>query len=336
MNTPTGAEPPSTRALLGLWVRIATADGRRPLSSLAARTGVAYARTVLGIALDRSSLAGLKSDAVPARDVVATHLHHLSLAMVIDAPLDAGRVETFAAILEEAGVTHPLVTDLRSICRGRTLGPRLRITSRILRNRFGTTMLGALGRTLALRLWPDVDGSARYRALDDAPVESFGSHLRSYYRDNAFPMPGMRNGFPLSLVSVHDVAHVLGGFDTTHTGELLVSAFETGVSGAPWADYWVGGMLHCQLGFALEPGAAPARGQFPPERFYAAFSRGVGADRSLVDPTWDFWPRVADPIERVRTQLGLTGRAEVTPGVDAWCGPGGPPYQRPVPEPLSA
>ena len=335
MSTSNDAEPPSSHDLLGLWVRIATADGRCPLSSLAARTAIAYARTVLGVALDRQALTSV-GGGTPSADVVAAHLHHLGLAVVVDAPLDPRRIDTFAGILDASGLSHPIAADLGAIARGRVLGPRLRITSRILRNRFGTSMLSALGRTLALRVRPDRVGYARYAALDDAPPRSFAASLRGYYRDNEFPMPGMRSGFPLSLVAVHDVAHVLGGFDTTHTGELLVSAFETGVSGGAWVDYWVGGMLHCQLGFALEPGAAPAFGQFPPERFYAAYARGCGAERSLVDPSWDFWPLVHRPLESVRMQLGITGTSEVESGVDAWCGPGGPPYQRPVPAPLSA
>ncbi len=272
---------------------------------------------------------------MPAPEVVTRHLHHLALAVVVDAPLDPARVEAFAGILEASGRTHPVVEDLRAIGRGGNLGPRLRITQRILRDRFSTTMLGALGQTLALRIRPDRRGSARYDVLTDAPRDSFAEALRGYYEDNRFPRPGMRNGFPISLVAVHDVAHVLGGFDTTHTGELLVSAFETGVSGRGWVDYWVGGMLHCQLGFAMEPGATPARGQFPPERFYAAYARGVGARPSIIDPHWDFWPLLHEPLDDVRATLGLRGHPDVKPG-QTWCGPGGPPYQRDVPAPLPA
>lgn len=323
-------DPHTVHHLVHLWLRIATAEGALSLSPLARRTCTAYVDTVLGHVfhadMERSPPRGPVPGLVP-------HLAHLALAMVVDAPLDIRRVEAFSAIARAAGVEVPVVRDLRLLCRLKVAGPRMRITARILQERFQTSVPSALWRTFKLQLKRDARAEEAYAGLAHAPEGSFGAALARYYDDNEFPVPGARGGYPVPLVAVHDVAHVLGGFDTTHTGELLVGAFESGASPQRWVDYWVGGMLHCQLGIQLEPGAEPALGQFPPERFYEAFSRGRAASSVVVDPHWDFWHLIELPLPDARARLGIAGPTEVQDG-DRWCGPSGPPYQRKVPEPL--
>ncbi|MBL4687025.1 MAG: hypothetical protein JKY37_20685 [Nannocystaceae bacterium] len=320
--------------LQSLWVIIATARGALPLSALGRRTWCAFSEHALGLggvdAPEDGSREDQPSQQGRAAESIEPYLAHLVLAALVDVPLDARRVATLDDVLTQCGLRHPAIADLAAFARGRRLGPRLRMTNRILAQRFQTTIMLSIWGTLMLRVRQQATVH-RYEALRGLPEGTFGAEIVRFYSDNRVPFPDARAGFPASLASVHDALHVLSGYDTTHAGELLVSAFESGASSTRWVDYWAGGMLHCQLGIGLEPGAAAATGCFAPEEFYSAFARGAAAPTEIIDPRWDFWPLTKLPLPQARATLGIGGRGHVVSHADLWCGDSGTPYDRSTP-----
>lgn len=264
------------------------------------------------------------SHALQAEDI-EPHLLHLLLAATVDS-LDVLRIEVLESTLANAGVRLPLLDDLRALANGRRAWPKFRIVRRIFTTRFDSSLARSILPAARLQI-VSRPSAARYLGLADQPQGSFGAELNRYYADNEIPHPDARGGIPAELVAGHDAIHVLAGYDTTNTGELLVAGFELGASREPWFDYLVGALLHTHHGIPFEPGTEPQCGAFEPEVFYAAYRRGLDAQME-TSMNWDFWGLLEQPLSVVREQLRIKGRGNVQSSDDRWCGVEGPPYAR--------
>jgi ubiquinone biosynthesis protein Coq4 len=93
------------------------------------------------------------------------------------------------------------------------------------------------------------------------------------------------------VVVLHDVHHLIAGYDTTWTGELEVAAWELGSGGCgPYALMWFNRVLTSLLGLVFAPRAT-----------WRAFQRGRRA-RNLY--RWDCREVLERDLEEIRAWVG--------------------------------
>jgi ubiquinone biosynthesis protein Coq4 len=154
---------------------------------------------------------------------------------------------------------------------------------------------------MRIRLWRRASGH-----LPTLPSETFGHGFAGFYLANKYAFPGEPQALNFAFATSHDSCHLLAGYDTTHRGELLVSTFtaamhrSNGMSGhvLPVIFSW-------HLGTALNELAGAAKGALDPQEFLHAWARGEAMQVDLFGPAWDFWAATREPIEALRTRLGL-------------------------------
>ena len=69
----------------------------------------------------------------------------------------------------------------------------------------------------------------QYYKYETFPEATLGRVFYDFYRARSFPIPGEKGSFSEVLVP-HDLAHILGGFNTDMSGELDVAGMEAGMS----------------------------------------------------------------------------------------------------------
>lgn len=296
----------------------AARDGVVPL---AARALIEAAkRSVLNLAVDVDTLAPI----APAELAAGLHTPGLAdqvvqamlVAVLADGEPDPGcfaRVEAFAAAL---GIDAPALRTVRLLCERHQLLCRLDWLRRshikdmlVDQYRHHGGLRGAIEGLLGMRgVIEDRSITKPYIALADLSPETLGHAFFRHYRDNGFAFPGEKFGFPEAGV-YHDMAHVLGGYDTTPQGEHCVAGFQAGFKrvnpfyvillaafsfGAgtnvtPLPQPYVTGIL-------AEPGLAA--------RFIDAVERGARVNTDLSD-NWDFWPLMPLPLDEARRRLNI-------------------------------
>lgn len=150
--------------------------------------------------------------------------------------------------------------------------------------------------------------ASRFIAFGKLPTATLGRHFFEHCRENGFSFPGEKHGFPLAGV-YHDFAHVLGGYRAIPAEEMLVGGLTAGFRRINpfyvllFVQFTFGAGINmtpvpqpATTGVLAEPGLA--------ERFVRSIERGGAMNTDLAD-NWDFWPWVAQPIETVRSHLGL-------------------------------
>ena len=60
------------------------------------------------------------------------------------------------------------------------------------------------------------------------------------------------------------------------------------------------------LGIALNELAGAAKGALDPREFWHAWARGEQMTIDLFGPAWDFWAATREPIDALRTRVGVT------------------------------
>ena len=130
-------------------------------------------------------------------------------------------------------------------------------------------------------------------------------------------------------LSLHDVHHILAGYDTSPLGELCVYAFDGALSRRDYSSALVGSVAQFQLGYARYRDTPSWRNQFDPESIYRAAERGHACTVNYVDEPIDFDSLKEKPLAEVREHLGVDPEgALVRAATDPWCGALGPPDDR--------
>ncbi|KTC71580.1 hypothetical protein Lbir_1633 [Legionella birminghamensis] len=144
----------------------------------------------------------------------------------------------------------------------------------------------------------------QYHDLENLPDGTLGKEFWRFYTDHQFIFPGEKYGSPV-MMTYHDMAHVLGGYDTTPVGELKVASFTAGFRnvGRPWILLFIISQFH--LGVKTVPIDVPGMtGEFNPEEQFLALQRGSLMNVDLFD-NWDYWPVMDQPIEQVRQSFNI-------------------------------
>ena len=167
-------------------------------------------------------------------------------------------------------------------------------------------------------LIPDEKLAGRFRALGELPENTLGYRFFHHHADNGFPFPGEKGGFPLGAI-FHDFGHVLGGYDTSPEGEMMVASFQAGYRRNENAFFtMLFAVLIHTAGINMAPMEMPVLlGRIGEEglaeQMMLALKRGAAMNVDLGDG-WDFWPYVDLPLDVVRERLGVpSGRSWINP-----------------------
>jgi ubiquinone biosynthesis protein Coq4 len=150
----------------------------------------------------------------------------------------------------------------------------------------------------------DPDLAWRYKSLGLLPEGTFGRAYWKHMTERRFSFPGEVMGFPAELAK-HDLAHVVGDYDTDPLGECEVVAFISGFMKTDPFSYLFMIFAHMQLGVNIFDGTPVEHMLIPADRVVNALERGARVKRDLYDPSWDYWADFPLPIEEVREKYGV-------------------------------
>jgi ubiquinone biosynthesis protein Coq4 len=120
-------------------------------------------------------------------------------------------------------------------------------------------------------------------------------------------LPGEEEALNFDFATRHDSAHLLAGYDTSPRGELLVSTFTAAMHRKEaMSGHVLPVIFSWHLGIALNELAGAAKGALDPQEFWHAWARGEQMKVDLFGPEWDFWAATREPIETVRSRIGVT------------------------------
>lgn len=234
----------------------------------------------------------------------------LTLLTFLEPRLDEPKVALLHRIAEDLGVEAAEVADLEDVCRGHVMKAFVDLYRRTFQaiNHEGLTQGFARFLLPMLGLGIDQHHLPLYEDLPDAPPESLGAALHTYYQQNGFPFPGSRKGLPYPYVAVHDVHHVIGGYATDPEGELRVLAFSLGLFPNHALLIGLPPLLQFQMGIAdpLAGSVAPKlKDQLDAPAFAEGLQRGAAATGPIRDLHWDFWPWIERPLVEVRREMNV-------------------------------
>jgi hypothetical protein len=168
--------------------------------------------------------------------------------------------------------------------------------------------LGWAVRTMITLLGMKEDDTVakRYRALEHASPGSLGRTYFDAMRTHGFSLPGEK-GSPPEFIVLHDLTHVLSGYDVDPEGEVQVLAFHAGCRREekdPFA-FVMFGLASFQMDMNPSPIVKGSKGKLDPKLFLRALERG---SRCTIDPTdgWDPWSVMNEPVEALRKRYGIT------------------------------
>lgn len=311
--------PPADLVPFGLGAMKSVALASGELRPGARRLLDAAQRLLLGTRLDLDALAPVSPEELAGELVAPVELrrqlvHGMCVLTLADGPPDPRATALVARFARAVGIDEPAVRTLQRFAEGhRVLGALDWLRRSHFRAMIGEEVergvVGAAKALLGLRGFvEDPAVAAPYLGLGDLPAGTLGRALFDHYRGHGFALPGERGGFPEAGV-YHDVAHVLGGYDTDPLGELQVGGF---IAGFRARDPFYVAMLPLLVfvaGIDVTPldhdAAAPlfARPGVA-EAYLDAIDRG-GRVRVDLSDHWDFWPLVRLPLDEARARLGV-------------------------------
>ena len=162
----------------------------------------------------------------------------------------------------------------------------------------------------------DPELARRWNRLGLLPEGSFGRTYWTHMMTRGFPFPGETKGFPEELTK-HDLAHVLGGYDTDPEGECEAVAFISGFMKSDPFGYLLQILVHMQANVHVFNGSPTETLRVPVERLLAALVRGTAVTEDLYDPSWDYWPLFPEPIDAVRKKVGIAPKAASSAAANA-------------------
>jgi hypothetical protein len=143
---------------------------------------------------------------------------------------------------------------------------------------------------------------ALWARIEGLPAGTVGAELIRYYRENGWTYPGTDHHEPLTN-AVHDFHHVLGGYATTPTGEVLVGGFTAGAADRPME-----GVLDFLLWERLanqNPSPTGVTRAFESTSFLSALERGAHTTGELAGRDWDPWAIVERDLDEIRVEYEI-------------------------------
>ncbi len=229
-------------------------------------------------------------------------------------PAGAQAVATFATALE---VDSSAIANITRLAEAQFLRARLDI----LRRQWAPKKLGELAARDGFGVIPkaimtligatDSALSSRYIELGKCDPGTLGRAYFDYMIRNDLAFPGER-GSPPEVILFHDMTHVLSGYDTTPTEEILAASFSAGYSGDEVHNWLVFVLSQFQLGLQTAPKVPPERLMMDPERLILAVRRGAAMNID-INHNWDYWDVIDEPLEALRQRYNILPESAFVP-----------------------
>ncbi len=309
-----GISPSEATLALRALRTIATTDGhvadheRAFLAAASKALGVADAVDALDAVTPREVAAGISDPLHRTRLVQALLVMAMMDGKIPRAELDA--IRAFALALD---VDEPKLKDLELFLGGhlRLIQLDLNRRSEMIQAKFSRAwkdegfegvkhLVGAVvgvGAADPALAW-------RYKKLGLLPEGTLGREYWVHCTSRGFSFPGEPGMVMPRQLIVHDLCHVLGGYDTNALGECEVSAFIAGFIRTDPFWYVFAILMHMHMDvqvFGVDPTARLAG---EPEAMIRALRRGMKVTRDLYND-WDFWPDMELPIDAVKAKLAV-------------------------------
>jgi hypothetical protein len=295
--------------------------GRRAsLDSIERDMLVATARHVLHDDVDVDALAPITPEqlarALPDRDRREQAIQFLVLMPYLDGEVDPAEVKAvdeFARAVEVEPATLMALHQVRDKRMRRLQFDYFRrsLASGIVS---GDSVFGRL-RTVFESLHQyrgDAAVAQRYYEYETFPRGSLGRVFYDFYRARGFPIPGEKGSFS-ELVVPHDLAHILGGFNTDMSGELEVAGMEAGMSKSAFGyELLLEVVLDFHMGLAFTTAGIvdPGVGHFHPDGVLTGFERGAAMNADLL-VDWDWHAVMGEQVTDLRERYGILGATVV-------------------------
>jgi tellurite resistance protein len=303
------ATPDQARAILKAMFAIAAVG---PLTEADRASIVAAARYIFRLDIDASTMTApaaadlqlLAADPALANEAVS----FATVMAFVDGTLDNKKLTAVLALAAKLGVKQDFVDDVAKLAQGHLHDATAHMIRANLESVIGHPVAaGDETWFLPYKNKADPALAARFHALANLPANSFGNAFATFYKANKYAFPGEPTGLNFTFAAPHDSSHVLAGYDTSPRGELLVSTFTAAMHRKEaMAGHVLPVILSFHLGITLVSDVAgSARGALDPKEFWHAWARGEAVTTDLFGPSFDFWAATAEPIDALRSRLGL-------------------------------
>jgi ubiquinone biosynthesis protein Coq4 len=276
--------------------------------------------------LDLATVAPVPSAAFAERITDPEHrvhaLEYLTLAPYIEPEMRPEQADLVAGYFAALRMRSDAFTFMKNIANRHILIGQLCIARKLLPLLLPGGPITHLVR--AVRMLRESRGNAKvaaeYHALEKLPKGTLGNAFYRFHRLRGFQLPGEKGCIPEELSALHDLMHILSGYNTDFRGEILAQAFAGGTMPKYGMMAAVSGLLsfHNGLLFDARGRYKLERGNLDPRAWAHAFERGMNAIHFLDH--WDFKADWRTPVAEVRERFNITN------AVDVWDIP--PPPER--------
>jgi hypothetical protein len=148
--------------------------------------------------------------------------------------------------------------------------------------------------------------TARFETLGNLPRDSFGWAFWSHFKANGYAFPGDPSALNAAFSVPHDSVHVLTGYHTDASGELLSSTFTAAMHpDLPMAGHVLPVLFSWHLKVQINPVAREASGALDPSEFWRAWASGAAATVDTFAPGWDLWRYAALKLAALRQRWSI-------------------------------
>jgi hypothetical protein len=257
------------------------------------------------------------SPAELASGITRPHARHrlVQLAIVtatVDADPTESQHEQVLAIAEALEQEEKGLQLLYDLVHDRRAMVRFDIMRRMLGGSFmgddarekASTMASIFGSITKLSR-PKPELAWRFRQLGLLPEGTLGREYWKFATRRKFDFPG-ELGAIIERTVIHDLGHVLSGYDTTPEGELRQGAFQAGNRRNDGFVFLCFVLTQFQLGIKFAPIAETRVGAFQTQTpaVIEAVARGAACKVDTTDH-WDFWADVERPVQELRESWGI-------------------------------
>jgi ubiquinone biosynthesis protein Coq4 len=241
-------------------------------------------------------------------------LEYLTLAPYIQPEMRAEQADLVAAYFAALGAHSDSFTFMKNVAHRHILVSQLCIARKLLPHLLPGGPLTYLTR--AARMLRESHGDAKiaaeYQALEKLPEGTLGNAFHRFHRLRGFALPGEKGCIPEELSALHDLTHILSGYNTDSRGEILAQAFAGGSMPKHGMMAAVSGLLSYHNGLVFDARGATSRvdqGNLDPRTWAHAFERGMNADPFIEG--WNFKADWQKPVAEVRERFRITGSADI-------------------------